>query len=157
MPTFAPLTLDVQPPLAFRFGVVFLAGGAIPNPVDLAFQKVSGIGATVETDSVDEGGQNLYIQRLPRKIIYENLVLERGMLVGSPLRIEVNAALTLFQFVPANVLVNLLGTSELPLASWLFLQAFPVKWSLADLNATANEVVIEYLELAYQRMQIIGL
>ena len=86
-----------NPPLGFRFGVVFLAGGVSPNPLDILFQKVSGIGSTVETQPVQEGGQNLYTQALPKKIQYENLVLERGLLIGSRGQ-EFDAAMALFKF-----------------------------------------------------------
>jgi phage tail-like protein len=152
-----PLPITSAPPLRFRFGVLFFAGGVIPNPIDTLFQKVSGLGTTVDTETVEEGGENLYSQRLPKKIQHENLVLERGMLTGSPLVIEFNAAMSLFKFSPSNVLVILLGNTRIPIASWLFMKAYPVKWSVSDLDATTNDVVIEYMELAYQRMQIIRL
>jgi phage tail-like protein len=145
------------PPLAFQFGVVFLVKGIIPNPVDTLFQKVSGIGATIETESVMAGGQNGYVQRLPKRIQHDNLVLERGILLASPLNKEVTDAIASFTFAPCNVLVNLLDHTGNPLTSWLFLNAFPVKWSLNDLDANANAVVIERLELAYQQMSKIGL
>ena len=48
--------------LTHRFGVFFL-GGALPKSLDLRFQQVSGLGATVETSVADEGGQNLYRQQ----------------------------------------------------------------------------------------------
>ena len=152
-----PWPLVGNPPLAFRFGVLFFAGGVVPNPLDIMFQKVSGLGSTVETETVNEGGQNLYTQSLPKKIQYDNLVLERGLVVGSPLVIEFNVAMSLFKFAPSNVLVTLLGNTRLPIASWLFMNAFPVKWSVSDLDATANSVVIEHMELTYQRMQVIRL
>ncbi len=143
-----------NPPLGFRFGVLFFAAGVIPNPIDIFFQKVSGLGSTVETISVAEGGQNLYSQSLPKKIKYENLVLERGVVVGSPLVIEFNATMSLFKFSPSNVLVTLLDHTSIPIAAWLFMKAYPVKWSVSDLDATANSVVIERMELSYQRMQV---
>ncbi|PON11429.1 phage tail protein, partial [Candidatus Entotheonella serta] len=49
-----------DPPLGFRFAVFFFVGGAQPNPLDIMFQSVSGISATVSTRAVPEGGQNLY-------------------------------------------------------------------------------------------------
>ena len=150
-----PLPFVGNPPLAFRFGVLFLAGGAIPNPLDIMFQKVSGLSTTVETETIQEGGQNFYSQQLPKKIQHENLVLERGLVVGSPLVIEFNAAMSLFKFYPSNVLVSLIDSTNIPIASWLFIKAFPVKWSVSDLDATANSVVIETMELSYQRMQVI--
>ena len=149
-----PLPYVGNPPLSFRFGVLFFAGGVVPNPLDTLFQKVSGLGSTVDTYPIEEGGQNLYSQQLPKKIQHDNLVLERGLVVGSPLAIEFDAAMSLFKFSPSNVLVTLLDNSRIPLASWLFMKAYPVKWSVSDLDATANTVVIEHMELTYQRMQV---
>ena len=155
MATPGPLPFVGSPPLRFRFGVLFLVGGVVPNPLDIMFEKVSGIGTTVDTYALEEGGQNLYTQRFPKAIQYENLVLERGVVVGSPLVIEFNAAMSLFKFSASNVLVSLLGESGIPVASWLFMKAYPLKWSVSDLDANANEVAIEHMELAYQHMQTI--
>ena len=141
------------PIIGMRFGVLFLAGGVLPNPLDIRFQKVSGLSAEVETEAVNEGGQNLYTQRLPKGIKYNNLVLERGMVVGSPLNLEFNATMSLFKFVTSNVLVTLLGEDKTPLAAWLFLKAYPVKWSTSDL-AAEPALVIDTMELAYTRMQV---
>jgi phage tail-like protein len=137
-----------------RFGVLFLAGGLIPNPLDIRFQKVSGLSVEVETEPVSEGGQNLYTQRLPKGIKYNNLVLERGMVVGSPLNLEFNATMSLFKFATSNVLVTLLDESKAPLAAWLFLKAYPVKWSTSELNAEPA-LVIDTMELSYTRMQVL--
>ena len=40
--------------LGFRFGVFFFAGGVIPNPLDIRFQKVSGLSAEVKTTPLPE-------------------------------------------------------------------------------------------------------
>jgi phage tail-like protein len=103
----------------------------------------------------NEGGQNLYSHKLPERVQYENLVLERGLAVGSPLVIEFNAAMSLFKFTPSNVLVSLLDEAGIPISSWLFMNAYPVKWTVSNLDADSNTVVIETLELSYQRMQTI--
>ena len=63
--------------------------------------------------------------------------------------------MSLFKFKPSNVLVTLLDNTRIPIASWLFMKAYPVKWSVSDLDATANTVVTEHMELTYQRMQTI--
>ena len=144
-----------NPPLGYRFGVFFFAGGVIPNPLDIMFQKVSGLTAKVKTSTIEEGGQNLYTQKVPERVDYENLILHRGLVVGSPLVIEFNAAMSLFKFAPSNVLVTLFDETKIPLSAWLFLKAYPVDWKVSDLDAEANQVVIETMELAYQRMQAI--
>lgn len=137
----------------FRFAVFFMIGGVLPNPLDIRFQRVSGLSATIDTHTVVEGGQNLYTHRLPRRVGYDKLVLERGFIVGSLLNVEFNAAMSLFEFAPSNVMVTLLREDRVPLAAWLFLKAFPVRWATADLNASEDRVLIDTLELAYTRMQ----
>jgi phage tail-like protein len=143
----------IDPALSHRFAVLFFAGGVLPNPIDIRFQRVSGLSGQIETSQVIEGGQNLYTHKLPVRAGFDNLVLERGLVVGSPLNLEFNAALGLFKFAPSNVMVTLLAESRVPLAAWLFIKAFPVRWSTADLSATDDKVVIDTLELAYTRMQ----
>lgn len=140
--------------LGFRFGVYFFAGGVVPNPLDIRFQKVRGLSATVKTTPLQEGGQNLYTQQLPNGVEYGNLILERGMVVGSPLNLEFNAAMTLFKFAPSNVMVTLFDEAKTPLSAWFFTNAYPVKWSTSDLDATQKNLLIDTLELAYARMQI---
>lgn len=147
--------LNPDPPLKHRFGVFFFAGGVVPNPLDFRFQKVSGITAEVELETLTEGGQNTYHHRLPKHGSYQNLVLERGYAIGSPLSIEFNAAFSLFKFHPSNVLVTLLSDMGIPLGAWLFMKAYPVKWQVSDLDANANEVALDTMELAYTRFQVI--
>ena len=110
------MTLDVL--LGFRFGVFFFAGGLVPNPLDIRFQKVSGLSAEVKLDPpFGEGGQNVYSHRLPSRVEYGNLTLERGMVIGSPLNIEFNMTMSLFEFNPSNVMVTLFSEESAPLAA----------------------------------------
>ena len=141
--------------LGFRFGVFFFALGVIPNPLDIRFSKVRGLSSTVKTQSIPEGGQNLYTQVVPTGVEHGNLILERGMVVGSPLNVEFNAAMSLFKFAPSNVLVMLFNESSVPVAAWLFMKAYPVSWSTSDFDAEQQSVVIDTLELAYAGMQIL--
>lgn len=142
-----------DPALGFRFAVFFFAGGVVPNPIDIRFQRVSGLTATIDTTTITEGGQNLYTHRLPRRVGYGNLTLERGFVTGSPLNLEFNAAMSLFKFAPSNVMVTLLDAVGAPLSAWMFFKAYPVRWSTANLSATEERVLIDTLELAYTRMQ----
>lgn len=149
----AGLDLGRGPLQGFRFGVYFFVAGVVPNPIDIRFQKVSGISAEVSLRTVPEGGQNLYAHRLPERVQYQNLSLQRGVVVGSPLNLEFNAALSMFKFVPSNVIVTLFDGEGIPNAAWMFMKAYPVKWATADLDATGDSVLIDTMELAYTRMQ----
>ena len=79
------------------------------------------------------------------------------MVIGSPLNIEFNVAMSLFEFTPSNVLVTLLNEDAMPLAGWLFMKTYPVSWSTSDLDATSKDVVIDTMELAYTRMQVLSI
>jgi phage tail-like protein len=138
---------------AFRFSVVFLLGGVTPVPTEIRFQRVSGLAAEIQTTTLVEGGQNLHAHRLPERVDYGNLVLERGRLLLSQIDAVHRVAFSLFDFAPSNVIVTLHGEAGEPLAAWLFLKAYPVRWATSDLDANATEVVIDTLELAYSRMQ----
>jgi len=151
------MSLRSGPPLGFRFGVFFFAGGVAPNALDTRFKKVSGIGATVLTRTLNEGGQNLFSHTLPERVQYANLILERGLVVGSPLAIEFETVMSLFKFSPSNVMVTLLDEAGKPVSSWLFIKAYPVKWAVSSLDADSNTVVIETMELSYQHMQTMRL
>lgn len=147
------LSLTENPPVGFYFMVTFLVGGFVPNLLDIRFQRVSGLTSTIETMEVHEGGENLFVNRLPTRVTYDNLVLERGMVIGSPLNVEFNVAMSTLKFMPGNVLVMLLNEKDIPIASWLFQETYPVKWSVSDLNAAQNAVVIDTMELAFTRFQ----
>ncbi len=149
------LSATKYPPAGFYFQVTFFMLGIIPNPLDIRFRKVSGISVDVETEELKEGGENLFRHHLPKGIKYNNLTLERGMLTRSLLNTEFNATMSLFKFSPSNVLVSLLDEESFPMANWLFLKAYPVKWAVSDLDASSGEVVIDTMELAYTRFQSI--
>lgn len=150
---FSTLSLPDDPPVGFYFMVTFLIAGVVPNLKDIRFQRVSGMTSTIETTEVREGGENLFIHRLPTRVTYDNLVLERGMVIGSVLNVEFNVAMSALRFEPGNVLVMLLNAKETPIAAWLFQGTYPLKWSVSDLDANQNAVVIDTMELAYTRFQ----
>lgn len=141
--------------LGFRFGVFFFIGGLVPNPLDIRFRKVSGLTRTMNTIDLREGGQNLYTHKLPDGLAHENLVLERGMVVGSALNVEVNAALSLYAMTPSNVMITLFNEHTLPIAAWMCIKAFPVRWATSELDAGAANLVIDTFELAYTRLHAV--
>ncbi|MCG8333558.1 MAG: phage tail protein [Proteobacteria bacterium] len=150
---FTDFLFSDTPPVGFHFVVVFYFDGFTINPLDTHFQKVSGISSEIKTIDLDEGGENLYTHRLPNKVSYGNLTLERGFVSGSPLNIEFNVAMSTLKVRPGNVLVALLNDDGLPVSAWLFWKTYPVKWSISDLDANSNTVAIESMDLAYTRMQ----
>ncbi|MFT4924927.1 MAG: phage tail-like protein [Phenylobacterium sp.] len=139
------------PPVQYSFIVVLMPTGAIPNLVDIRFSKVSGISSKVELQTLEEGGENLSSHHLPNRMSYETLKLERGMVIGSLLNIEFELVMSSFKLSAGNVLVALVNKDGLPTAGWLYLKTYPVGWSVSDLDANQNDLVIDTMEFTYQR------
>lgn len=138
------------PPSAFHFKVVF---GDDTNGPDVAFQDVSGISSELSLEEVAEGGENNFVHKLPKGIKHGNLELKRGIADGdSPL---VQWCQAVFEggftekIVPKVIHVYLLDAKAETLRSWMFENAFPVKWEVESFNSTKNEVAIEKISFSY--------
>jgi phage tail-like protein len=138
------------PPSAFHFKVAFGSPAGMP---DTSFQEVSGIGSQIETEDVQEGGENRYVHRLPTKVTHPKLVVKRGIAeITSPLVIWCRSILEadfIKPLVPMPVTVFLLNENSNPIRAWFFANAYPVNWEIEPFNSTKNEVAIEKIEFSY--------
>ena len=139
---------NYYPPVAFHFRVEVL--GLPPNGNDARFSEVGGLQMEMATEEVPEGGENRFVQKYPVRAKYPELVLKRGLLVRSDLFDWIREAVQDFNIVPRDVDVSLLDPSHQPLFSWHLVNAYATKWTLGDLNASANSVSVETLQLFYQ-------
>lgn len=138
------------PPSAFHFKVVFAASAGM---FDTSFQDVSGIKASVETETYRELGENGVVYQLPKPPTYPNLVLKRGIAeLDSPL---VQWCKSVFEgdfaqpIKTMEMMVYLMDENSIPKRAWGFADAFPVSWDVDSFNSTKNEVAIETIELRY--------
>jgi phage tail-like protein len=114
------------------------------------FSECSGLGLTVATEKVEEGGVNYTTRKLPGRTDFTNLVLKHGVTSSTELfdwvketinhRIK-RKTLTLHVITP--------DPSGAEMTHWKFLRAFPVKWTGPTFQATSNAIAIETLELAH--------
>ena len=142
-----------HPPVGFHFSVEFLNIGS--SQYDHQFQSVSGLSVELETEEIVEGGENRFKHKVPVRTNYPNLVLSRGVLVDSEVIKWVRLALENLVIQPTDLMVKLLDESHQPLQSWSIVHAYPVIWTLGDLNAEDNGLAIETLELTYNYFKII--
>ena len=138
--------MSYYPPAGFSFTVTITGISGIEES---SFQEVSGLNAKLGTEDIKEGGENRFSYRFPTPAKYENLVLKRGMLVGSPLINWVRDGIEQFKFTPKLVVVSLLNENAQPLATWNFINAYPVAFKISEFKAQENAIVLETLELAY--------
>ncbi len=121
------------------------------------FQEVSGLNVDVEMEEIKEGGENRFVHQLPTRTKYNDLVLKRGILLGSGVTEWIRSGIEDFDYQPINVLVSLLNAQHLPLNSWYVVNAIPKKWETSSFNAMNGEVVVETLTLGYQYFKTISL
>ena len=140
------------PPVGFHFKVEVL--GLTPVADDLRFVEVGGLALEVATEDVPEGGENRFVQRYPGRAKYGDLVLKRGLLKTSEVWNWARQCIEDLDVQPRDVNVTLLNPDHEPLMTWHVIGAFPVKWSVSDLNATANAFVVETLTLAYRHFRL---
>lgn len=143
------------PPVGFHFRVEFQGIPGSLSTQDAAFQEVTGLSRELETEPVKSGGENRFTFKLPSRAQYPNLVLKRGLFVGSGILPWVNAAILDLDITPVTVIVTLLNDQHQPLQTYQCVNAWPQKWSVADFNAEESRIVVESMELVYQYFTII--
>ena len=139
------------PPVGFHFRVEFINIG---NDNDVRFQSVSGLSMELEVESIKEGGQNLFEHKIPGRSKFSDLTLKRGILLDSDLIDCFNKALYDIEFKPANMNISLLNNSHEPIITWQIFKAWPKNWTVSDLNASENSIMVETLEISYNYYKV---
>jgi phage tail-like protein len=150
------MALPFQYPLVgFHFLVTF---EIFPQtPVDVRFQEVSGLSMSMGTDTVNEGGENRFVHKLPTRATFSDITLKRGLFEISALYDWCRNAIENHEFKPLNLVILLLNDLHIPIYSWRVFNAIPVKWELSPFNAEKGEVVIETMTITYNYFSPVGL
>ena len=137
----------------FHFYVDFGFGGN-----DVMFQSVTGLDATIETETIKEGGENRFSHVIPLRRRYGPLVLKRGIL--RPDQSDMTKWLQdAFQHerIKPIPLVNIYLQNEdhnTSLMYWTLSNVWPISWKVGELNAEQGAILIETLELNYNVLLI---
>ncbi len=138
-----------NPYSAFNF-VVEIDGDAVA-----AFQEVSGLDSENTPIEYREGADKTSsVRKLPGIEKYPNLMLKRGITGSMALwdwRKEVRDGSGTFP-PTRNVVVKLQSEQHEPVTQWTLTNAWCCKLSGPTLNAKGNEIAIETMELAYDRL-----
>jgi phage tail-like protein len=149
------IVVDYYPPCSFYYKVDFILGRAPAGDADARFQTVSGLSVEYDYESFKEGGENRFEHKLPVRTRYADMVLKRGMLMGSAVIAWCTAAFRERIFLPADVNVILMNDKGAPLRTWNVTHAIPKKWVVSDFNSNESALVIETMELSYRYFSVI--
>ena len=137
----------------FHFRVNFTLSTA--KSVDVKFQSVTGLDSTIDTETILEGGENRFEHVLPTRRKYGPLILKRGLLGPNTSGVTTWLKQTfddeVYQTL-STVHIYLLGEKHNPILQWTINNVWPRSWKIGELNAERGEVLVETLELNYNRL-----
>lgn len=125
------------------------------DKTDIRFQSVTGLDSTLDTEQVKEGGENRFEHVLPVRRKYGPLTLKRGLLkpADSALTKWLKRAFDDEEVEPiSTVMITLLDEQHNALMHWTINNVWPRSWKVGELNAEQGAVLIETLELNYNRL-----
>jgi phage tail-like protein len=131
---------------AFNFKVV-IRGQTVAH-----FLECSGIGASVGTMEYREAGQLQVVHQIPTITTYNDVTLSYGLTDSSDLW-KWFVATTQGRVRRENVSIMMLDMAgSTTVLHWVLNGAFPKSWDGALLRATAREVAIAKITLAYESL-----
>ncbi len=118
------------------------------------FQEVGGIDATIDVTEYREGGDLLGTRKFPGQTKHSNLSLKRGFTDDTQLYDWFSLVMTgSTENIRRNISVVQIDMSGTEVFRWNLYQAFPVKYTVPAFNAKGNDLSIETLEVAYERIE----
>jgi phage tail-like protein len=83
---------------------------------------------------------------------FTNVVFKKGNFKNDNDLWDYYSLIQMNTFKRSVVLISLLDEDGNPIMTWTLNEAFPVKMTITDMKADANESAIETLEMAYESM-----
>ena len=123
-----------------------------------AFSEVSGLEASMTPKTVKEGGRNWGEVQLAGPVVFQPVVLKRGVTdLGDLWRwfdaVNRQANYGLRYSARIDVYHNDSTRSE-PVLRWTLTNVLPIKFKGPDLSSTANQVAIEELHLVHEDLSL---
>lgn len=126
----------------------------IEGVTEAGFSEVGGLANETEVIEYREGNDKVNSPRkLPGLTKYSNITLKRGVTADNSLwnwrKTVIDGAVE-----RRNGSIILLDASRTEILRWNFYSGWPCKWEGPTLNAKSNEVAIETLEIAHERLEL---
>lgn len=115
------------------------------------FSEVTGFDASIDVMEYREGDMVQTPYKIPGLKKYGNITLKKGL----------TDSMVMYEWLITGVdgpvdrktiTITSLDESEQPVASWQVINAWPIKYTAPDFNATSSEVAIETVEIAHEGM-----
>lgn len=120
---------------------------------EMAFNAVSGLVVSYETIEYKDGLGGRFLMPGQRAAI--NITLKRGVVRGQAQFYEWINSISLNQVEKKDISISLTNEAGTGLfLTWNIVNAFPIKLTAPDFNASSNEIAIEQLDLVADRFTV---
>ncbi len=117
------------------------------------FSEVAGFDLSIDVIEYREGGEPTTPRKLPGLTKYSNITLKAGV-------VDQHLYTWIIECVGGTIerkslTLNAYGEEDADtvVASWTIENAWPVKYTAPDFNATGNDVAVESLEIAHESLK----
>jgi phage tail-like protein len=117
------------------------------------FTEVGGLQVEMDVMEYHEGGNNAFVYRLPGFTKVSNITLKRGMTKSNDF-FKWCANIASGNFRRRNISIVMYDVAGEELMRWNFINAYPVKWTGPQFQASDTAAAIETLELAHEGMSL---
>ena len=115
------------------------------------FSEATGFDASIDVVEYREGDMETTPSKIPGLKRYGNITLRQGLVDSTAIydwmMTGVNGAVD-----RKTVTVTLQDEEGSPAASWQIINAWPMRYTAPDFNASASEIAIESIEIAHEGM-----
>lgn len=120
-----------------------------------AFQRVSGLKMKTEVGNYRDGGDNTIVHRLPGQTSYEPITLERGITTNKELYTWATKVYQLNTGTGSDdfrktIYISLKDRTGTIKRKWAVYNAWISDYSTGEMNATANDVLLESVVLEHE-------
>jgi phage tail-like protein len=117
-----------------------------------AFHTCEGLGAQMEVEQYNEGGNNGFVWQLPSRISWSNITMTR------PVTSDSGRVLTWFNKVIEEAdredgEIVALAPDLTPIVRWQVLGILPVRWQGPSFDPSRSQVAVETLEFSHEGLQ----
>lgn len=121
----------------------------------MSFSEVSGLSMEIQMIEYRDGDSKQYEAiKMPGIPKYGNLTMKKGILAADNKFFDWLDTTSLNTVERKDIIISLLNEEHEPVMTWKASQAFPVKIEGPGLKATGNEVAIESIEVAIEKLTI---
>ena len=120
-----------------------------------SFQEVSGLDVESQIIEYRHGNSPLFSPiRMPGMTKYGNVTMNRGIFVSDNEFWDLQTQVTMNTIKRRTIVIKLLDESGKAAMTWTLENAWPTKITATDMKSDGNEIAVDTIEIAHEKMTI---